>query len=650
MHFINILPVFPSRPEFAVAEIRRQRRETGLRRFALSLSFHPEGTPASDKARILCDLFARVREALRRDDIELGALIQSTQGHGWSGRVPLTREPWQRTVLLDGAQTQRMCLLDPRFRQYVCEAVAGVVRAGAKFLLMDDDFGFKPRECFCPLHTSAFNRLAGTDFTSEQLRALIRERPLGDPLVTRLSLQNEKDAETFAAEIRRAIDEVDPTVRCGMCAPWNGHGFLDAVTHAFAGGTEPFVRINNAIYGTEQCLRSAYFHITWQTHNVKHQLHGVRDLIAEADTFPQNYYSVSATAFHAHLTVGVLNGLCGAKLWTSEFTNPVDVGSQRRYERVLAENTPFYDALREAVAGIRWGGVKGPVFQCHERQLHPSLSIGCLVPPEWNSRLLGPLGFPIDYADLSTERGGVWALSREVVPFLSDDEIRTALSSAALVDGGAARLLSARGFAQDLGVFADAGGDDFHFTVEASPASGIRQGMMWEPSMTRLEPVADGVRVLTEFARYDRYAGEKHVVAPAITLFANALGGRVAVTGWDADLPFYKSFRWPTRSWLEEALDFLAGGVFEFSVPAGHQVFVRHGTLADGASLLAVVNLAGDILPDVPVRLEAVPKSVSRLSPGGIWEPVGFSHEGGLLHIAVPMGYLEPIVFRIERS
>ena len=44
------------------------------------------------------------------------------------------------------------------------------------------------------------------------------------------------------------------------------------------------------------------------------------------------------------------------------------------------------------------------------------------------------------------------------------------------------------------------------------------------------------------------------------------------------------------------------------------------------------------------------PKSVSRLSPGGIWEPVGFSHEDGLLHIAVPMGYLEPLVFRIERS
>ncbi len=649
MHFINILPVFPSRPEFAVAEIRRQRRETGLRQFALSLSFHPEGTPASDKARILCDRFTQVREALRDDDIELGALIQSTQGHGWSGRVPLTDEPWQRTVLLDGSQTQRMCLLDPRFRRYVCEAVAGVVRAGAKFLLVDDDFGFKPHECFCPLHTDAFNRLAGTAFTPDKLRALVQERPFGDPLVTRLSLQNEKDAEEFAAEIRRAIDRVDPSVRCGMCAPWNGHGFLDAVTRALAGGTEPFVRINNAIYGTGQCMRSAYFHITWQTHNVKHQLHGVRDLIAEADTFPQNYYRVSAAAFHAHLAVGVLNGLCGAKLWTSEFNNPVDVGSQRRYERVLAEYTPFYDALRESVASIRWGGVKGPVFRCHERQLHPSLSIGCLVPPEWNSRLLGPLGFPIDYADLSAERGGVWALSREVVPFLSDDEIRAALSSAALVDGGAARLLTARGFEQDLGVRADAGDDDFHFTEERNPATGIRQGMMWEPSMTRLAPVANGVRILTEFTRAERHMGARHVVAPAMTLFENARGGRVAVTGWDADLPFYKTFRWPTRDWLQEALDFLAGDVFEFGVPAGQQVFVRHGTLADGAGLLAVMNLAGDVPPDVPVRLKTPPKSLSRLLADGTWAPAAFSHDGALLRIAVPMGYLEPLVFRVER-
>ncbi len=649
MHFINILPVFPANPDFAVGEIRRQHRETGLRQFALSLSFHPEGTPAIDKARILWGLFTHVREALRDDDIELGALIQSTQGHGWSGRVPLTGEPWGRTVLIDGTQTQRMCMLDPRFRQYVLECVAGVVRAGAEFLLMDDDFGFKPYECFCQLHTDEFNRIAGTNFTPDGLRKYAKESPFGDPLVRKLSLQTEIDVGEFAAEIRRAIDAVDPTVRCGMCAPGNGHGVLNTVTHALAGKTEPFVRINNAIYGTDQNLRSAYFRITWQTHNVKHQLDDVRDLIAEADTFPQNYYSVSAAAFHAHLTVGILNGLCGAKLWTSEFNNPVDIGGQRRYERYIAEYTPFYDALREAVSTIRWGGVKGPVYRCHERQLHPTISCGCLVPPEWNSRLLGPYGFPIDYADLAVEHGGVWALSRGVVPFLSDDEIRTALSSAALVDGGAARLLAERGFAQDLGVTADEGDDDFHFTVESEPATGLRQGMMWEPSMTRLTPVADGVRVLTEFVRYNRYAGEKHVVAPAITLFENTRGGRVAVTGWDPDLPFYKSFRWPTRMWIEKALDFLAGGVFEFSVPADHQVFVRHGTLADGAELLAAINLAGDILPDVPVRLKAAPKAVSRLTAGGAWEHIEFSYDGTLLHIAAPMGYLEPLVFRVER-
>ena len=97
--FYNIVPVFPGREDFAVSEILRQHREVGLDRFLLSLSFHPQTTPARDLVPVLCERFRKVRDGVAGSGVELGVLVQSTLGHGWNGKVPLTQEKWQHVVL-----------------------------------------------------------------------------------------------------------------------------------------------------------------------------------------------------------------------------------------------------------------------------------------------------------------------------------------------------------------------------------------------------------------------------------------------------------------------------------------------------------------------------------------------------------------------
>ena len=115
----NVIGIIPNHEDFAVSEILRQHREVGLDRFLVSLSFHPQMTPASDLIPVLCRRFAYVRDAVAGHGIELAVLIQSTVGHGWNGKVPLTEEPWQKVVYVNGQESPRMCHYDEGFRKYV---------------------------------------------------------------------------------------------------------------------------------------------------------------------------------------------------------------------------------------------------------------------------------------------------------------------------------------------------------------------------------------------------------------------------------------------------------------------------------------------------------------------------------------------------
>ena len=68
--------------------------------------------------------------------------------------------------------------------------------------------------------------------------------------------------------------------------------------------------------------------------------------------------------------------------------------------------------------------------------------------------LFGRLGVPYTYGRVS--KGGVTALCGAQVPLFSDDELRTILSGAVLLDGDAAVRLAQRGFGKLTGVEAKA--------------------------------------------------------------------------------------------------------------------------------------------------------------------------------------------------
>lgn len=644
LNFINVVPVFPEHIDFTVSEIRRQHRKTGLTKFALSLSFHPEGTPARDKVPLLTTALSEIRDGLRQESgIQLGVLLQSTQGHGWSGPVPLTDEPWQRIVNMDGAESSRMCFSDRAFRDYILYAVEETMKVRPKFLLLDDDYGLRTIECFCPNHIALFNQTSKQNFTFDEVVNLIRTKPWNDPEVLIFSRQRKEMAVEFGREIRQIIDRYDAKVPCTYCCCGVGQGFAADLAKALSSAlAAPSVRVNNAYYGSN--FPQNLITIACRTQIVKYQLQGICDVIDEADTFPQNYYSENAALFHMHIVSGILNGLNGAKLWMSEFNQPQNTGSQRRYEDLFSRNLGLYDELFATLKGICWQGVAKVLYH-PPFMLHPEKCQMAVYGAEWNQLLLGPYGIPIRGADEKAE--GIFNLTEREAEDLSDQQLNDLFTKALLIDSKAAKILTKRGFAETMGVKTI---DDpkFFFKGEYKEGWECSLGLMWEDKTAKLECISEKTQVVTWCVDGQLRSPNARKVAPCMTFFKNSHGGRVVVTAWSPEMPFFKTFRPQRRMLLLEALDFLSGGLIEMTVEVPHHVLVQHGLLSDSSELLAICSLGIDPEPEIPVRCARKVTRIERLAPDGSWLPVGFHQQDQVLHIAVPLLHCESNLLRLH--
>jgi len=616
MHFINVVPFFPDDPGYMAGQARRIANEVGLNAPAFSLPLHPEGTPAHKKADGFAAAFAALQKELAGDpDIHPGILLQSLLGHGWSAEVSLTGETWQKTVTKEGSSTSRQCPLDRGFRDYVLAAIEALAASKPTFFLVDDDFCMKRGECFCPLHMARYNERLSANWSRENLVAHLESAPSSDPVVQVVTAVLHEGLVDFAKEIRASIDKIAPGTRCGMCSPGVGQYHLADVTRALAGNTEPFVRLAGAIYGDAK--PSALNWISRYTAIRALAADGVKDLIAESDTFPHNQYSASAAGLHAHITVGLLNGLNGSKLWnTSLYDKSPESG--RAYERIIAKNLRFYDALLSEVDGACWQGMETPLCD-HRRDYHPMDPGRPLEFPDFITSLIGGFGIPYTYGSSMENRPRM--LSGDHVDRFTDQEIQGFLRGGLLLDGLAARRLAARGFSEEIGVTIGDRRDFFH-TVEIETRSGKRAAFMWDKGSTELLPAEGAREVTTLFHEVDGSGSDRKRQGAGMVFFQNRFGGRVATMAFHTAMPYYKILLPIRRRWLVEACDFLVGGMLPSVVQEDQPVMARHALLKDGSDLLSVLNLGADPLDGFTIRSARRFNSLQSLGCEGAW-----SHE-----------------------
>ena len=410
--FPVIVPTLEDHAGDIAADLRQLAGTTVADAAALNASLQPCGNPPDDRAAGYVRFFRQLREAAGSEGPQLGVLLQSTMGHGG---MPTNPAPFQRIVSSWGDSRYIFCPLDDAFLAFIKAQVGVLAAERPAFFILDDDTRLRTFRdaCYCPLHLAEFSRRTGREWRDrEALHAALE----GDSALAAAWEKLRLDSVArLARAVREAFDAVDPAIPGAFCCCEGDVGDAYPLARILAApGQRPALRLNNGRY-LHDGNRDLPAHLL-RTDGQRLALPPDADalLLDEPDTYPHNRYSVSAANFHLHVSLGLLSGCGGAKLWLSR-TRAWEAASGEAYRRVFKHHTGFYRELLRLSGnlstfqstnlstfqpfnfstskGIVWEGLRIPLTP-------PAVGAGPATPPEgldWGSSLLGRMGIPYAY-------------------------------------------------------------------------------------------------------------------------------------------------------------------------------------------------------------------------------------------------------------
>lgn len=650
--FFNVIPYNPGREEETAQDILEFYRRTGIPRILYSLSFHPQGADAMVKARRLAASFGKLRDLLSVEPgIKCGVLIQSILGHVIGAEVE--SEHWTRVVTHNGKQegvSTRFCSLDPGFTDYIRKVGAMVAKEKPFFILGDDDIRSWSAgvECFCKLHTAEYNRRHGTSFTPEEYRKAVCESDVNSELYCNFDKLREDTVNRVAALLREGIDSVDPSIPGGSCMPGGEYFFNHDTARALAAKDQSgaVMRICNANY-VEQSPRDFAANV-FKTQAYRKYHCGVETVLDESDTFPHSLFSKSAISFHAKETSAIFNGLNGAKLWFVNCRRPGIIVS-RKYTDILAKYAKFYPALYTLVNRSETSGIRIPI-RSGKGDWHAITNRAPNITPanSW-SEYLGIYGIPFS-AEKDFTLDGIYAIrGKDAVDGLNDDEILTLFKGKMLIDGDAAKALTARGFDKYMGVKAQTPTHPFNSEYYAEGTEPI-YCRTWVDA-PELVPVADGLEIVTNMYYtpfYGAALSEQTLVCPGAVVYNNALGGRICTTAFRTTDEFTPRGGVPRKDWLIKLIEVIEAGAADGTLLVEHPALSVSRKLADGSTMLMFCNLGFDAIEQVEVKFAGAGK-VSELTADGEWKQLDFKVDGSKIVIGRSMACYETLIIKVEK-
>lgn len=646
LHLYSIVPLdtIDEHLEDICQDIRLQY-ETGVSNMALAMmTLVPEGNPPIDKAGIMCAQYERLRGRLSEMGLECGILVQASIGHGWTLNHMF---PFQRyTNLTDGKEVNVVCPYDEGFRQHFKSVMATVTKSRPASIMVDDDFRlmFRPgKGCACPLHMAAFNKLAGTNMTREELYEHTKGTSEEDIRYTNLFIETQRDALLGAAKAyREGVDSVDPSMPVSFCACGSGAEFADEIAHILAGEGNPVVvRLNNGSY-TAAGPRwfSTIMHRAAAQAAV---LEGKVDvLLAETDTCPQNRYSTAAQMVHAHFTGTILEGARGAKHWITRL-HTHEPGSGAAYRKKLGKYRGFYEKLAEMTPTLKWLGCRMPVSAT------PGYGFGCS--PDitetngWSSCVLERMGLPMYF---SSKPGGAVFLDGPGDAFMTDDELLDLFRGPLFLAAETALRLNERGFKAYTGVDVkpwngvNTSGEILHINGNTCSA---------QHKICELIPLND--EVTAESTVYHLRDGKtREPLFPGVTSYKNKLGGTTFVFSGTPKTKYnlIEAFAFLTESRKLQLTDLLKRtGCLPVYYPEDAEVYFRAAECGDGSLFCALFNIGMDALDEIPLAADRSVSRVQKMQPDGTLSDCSFravGESGGYTTYAIDASAaaLEPVI------
>ena len=608
-----------------------------------SMTLHPEGFPAIDKAKTYLESYRKLKHALDGSGVKLGILLQSIVGH-WP-RVDKKEEQWTRTIDINGS-LKRFCILDKNFQDYIKDVIVMFAKEKPVFFMGDDDIRtFSPMvECFCPLHVAEFNKRTGKNFTSQQLRNAVKNCKSGDEIFNAFEELRLDTNKQIVATIRQAIDSVDPEIESCTCMPWWSTHDNAKVSKVMAGKHLPALRICNSLYLSK--TTDAFVSMAIRTQALYETNKHIPILLDESDTCPHNLYAMSSSALHSKICQSAMVGLKGSKLW---FVNAYsgDYPIHRNYTKVIAENTKLYCKIVEEVKNSSPYGVLIPI-EDKLTHYHPFKSpvYFYIHPNSWAEALFGTYAIPFQCTADLTQQGVYAVAGKHAVSRLNDTQLKQILSRKLLLDGEAATEITKRGFAKYLGV--EATHKDFKFNTESHSKTGKCFTITKEPCVPFLKILDNKVEVLSEL-HYKASIVSKNTekVAPATVLYKNELGGNICTMVYGPSVNAFVLNNEARKDFLEEVIAMLNGKAL-ITVGNYQNFFTYARTLADGSILLNATNLNFDVAQTIKLRLTQKPKKVKILQPNGKWKEEKFVFANNEIEIKKSLSTYDCAIIKIK--
>ncbi|PWM73452.1 MAG: hypothetical protein DBX59_04930 [Bacillota bacterium] len=155
------------------------------------------------------------------EGFEVCVWIGETIGHGWP--INETSDYTNVVNIRGNVGYAAYCPTDEKFTDDICEWIKNVAKAGAKQILLDDDFRMtnhggdgSSASCLCENHMKIFCSLVGEELSREEIVKKVFSG--GKSKYRDAWLEMMKDTVlSFAKKIRAAVDEVDRGIRIGLC-------------------------------------------------------------------------------------------------------------------------------------------------------------------------------------------------------------------------------------------------------------------------------------------------------------------------------------------------------------------------------------------------------------------------------------------------
>jgi len=431
--------------EKTLSELKR----AGAHRIALALNRDVDAAFSTPENLAL---LKKMIEFFEDNGLETIVWLGETLGHSASGVK--FYEQYGHIRHLDGKEIASFCPTDPVFTKDFVGWVKNVAGAGAKMIMLDDDFRFGCRGgigCACDRHMAMVEKNLGRPITREELMQKAFSGKGNRVRDAWLKAQGDSLRE-FCRAMRKGLDEINPKARLSYCVCLDSWDTSDTdpeeLCKIMAGSTKPFLRLIGAPYWSVQGFQTAKLGevIEYQ----RNEKHWIKDpdieVFSEGDSYPRPRNMVPAACLEGYDTAlradGSLNGILKYML---DYVSDADY--ETGYIDAMVDNQPLYEAIEKnftdgKALGVRPYNVqhllKDAELDATRPNLITELQYGIQAP---SIHFAVQNSLPVSY-----EEDQPLILFGENARHVKKEE----LLRGAVIDYSASRILNERGF--DLGI------------------------------------------------------------------------------------------------------------------------------------------------------------------------------------------------------